>query len=128
MVTKKQESGGFSRTLGVVEDLIRRTLLQQSETHSATYAFPHVTYNVNEADIVTGLQSAYVGSKVTRNWAEDLSIKYRTNLSNYLEEAGKGPAATHICNIQRIKEYCTMAICIKYIEGKFRKSGITFVT
>ena len=45
-----------------------------------------------------------------------MSTKYRTNLDNALEEAGKGPAAMYVCNMQRREEYCTLSRRIKYIE------------
>ena len=61
--------------------------------------FPHVTSYVNEVDIITGIKSAYLGHKVTTNQAEDMSIKYRTNIINTLKEAGKIPAAMHIHNM-----------------------------
>ena len=34
----------------------------------------------------------------------------------------------HVCNMQRREEDCTLAIHIKYIKGKLRKSGTIFVT
>ena len=37
--------------------------------------FPHVTSDVNEVDIITGLQSEYLGRKITKNQAEAMSIK-----------------------------------------------------
>ena len=64
----------------------------------------------------------------SKNQAEDLSIGYRTNLSNALEEAVKGLSATHVRNIQIREEDRTLAIQIKYIEVKFIKPGTTLVT
>ena len=55
-----------------------------------------------------------------------MSLEYRTNLAKNLEEAGKGQAAMHVCNINLQEEDLTMARRIKYIEDKFRKSGTTF--
>ena len=43
-----------------------------------------------------GLWSEYLGRKAAKKQAEALSIKYRTNLADALEEAGKGTAATQI--------------------------------
>ena len=60
--------------------------------------------------------------------AEALSIEYRTNIVNAIEEVGKVPAATHVRNIQRREEDRILARSIKYIKGKFRKPGTTFVT
>ena len=60
--------------------------------------FPQVTPDVNEVAIITGIISAYSGSKLTKNQAEALGIEYRTNLTNALKEAGKDPAAMHIHN------------------------------
>ena len=90
--------------------------------------FPHVTSNINEQEIVTGIRSAYSGRKVTNNQAESLSIEYRNNIYDALEEAGKVPSTMHIHNIQQIEEYCTLSIWIKYVEFKFIKSGTTFFT
>ena len=53
-------------------------------------------------------------------------IEYRTNTDNSLKEAGKGPTTIHIRNMKLREEDLTMARQIKYIEGKFRKSGNTF--
>ena len=55
-------------------------------------------------------------------------IEYRTNTDNSLKEAGKGPTTIHIRNMKLREEDLTMARQIKYIEGKFRKSGTTFFT
>ena len=88
--------------------------------------FSHITYNVNEAKITTGLLSTYPGSNVAKNQADALIIEYRDNIAYDLEEAGKGPAATHIRNMQIIEEYCTLDRRIKYIKGKFRKPGTNF--
>ena len=90
--------------------------------------FPHITPKFNETEIKTGIQSAYSGNKVVKNQAEALKIEYRTNPAYSLEEEGKGPASTNIRNIQRREEDHTRARRIKYIEGKFRKPGTTFVT
>ena len=53
--------------------------------------FLHIKYGGNEVDIITGILSLYSGGKLIKNQAEDLSIEYRTNISNDLEEAGKVP-------------------------------------
>ena len=90
--------------------------------------FPHIKYDDNELEIIIGLWYAYLGRKVTKNQAEDLSIEYHTNLVDALEEAGKVPAAMHIRNMQWREEDPTQARHIKYIEVKFRKSGTIFVT
>ena len=37
--------------------------------------------------------------------AEALSIEYRTNLADALEDSEKVPAATHVKNMQRREEY-----------------------
>ena len=37
--------------------------------------FPHVPSDINEVAIITGLRSTYSGKKITKNQAEDLSIK-----------------------------------------------------
>ena len=62
--------------------------------------FPHITYDVNEVEIITGIRYAYSGRKVTKNQAESLSIKYCTNLADALREASKGPSGIHICNMK----------------------------
>ena len=90
--------------------------------------FPHVPSDINEVAIITGLRSTYSGKKITKNQAEDLSIKYRTNIDDYLKEAGKGPAAMNIRNMQRREEDRTLDRRTKYIEGKLSKSGTNFVT
>ena len=92
------------------------------------YKFPHVTPNTNEAEIKTGIWSEYSVSKVSKNQAEALSIEYCTILSDALEGAGKGQAATHIHNMQRRDEYRTLSRRVKYTKDKFRKPGTTVVT
>ena len=77
----------------------------------------HITPNLNEVEITTWIWSVYSGSKVLKNQAVALSIEYRTNLTDTLEEAGKVPAATHIRNIQRREYYFTLDTRIKYIKG-----------
>ena len=69
----------------------------------------------------------YLQRKTTKNQAEALSIKYCTNLADSLGEAGKVPSAIYVRNMQQQQEYRTLARRIKSIEGKFRKSGTTFV-
>ena len=51
--------------------------------------FPHVAYDANEVNIVTGVQSAYSGRKVTKNQAEALSIEYCTNLVYSLQRVSQ---------------------------------------
>ena len=46
--------------------------------------FLHIKSDVNEVYIVTGLQSAYLGRKVTKNQSEALIVEYCTNLTNAL--------------------------------------------
>ena len=53
-------------------------------------------------------------------------IKHRTNLIDDLAEAGKGPAAIHIRNMQQRENYFTLYKRIKYIEVKFMKSVTIF--
>ena len=62
--------------------------------------FPHVSFDVNEVAIITGLRSAHSGKTITKNQAEALRTEYCTNLVNDLKEAGKIPASIHICNMQ----------------------------
>ena len=47
-----------------------------------------------------------------KNQAEDLSIEYHTNLSDALEEAGKGPAAMYVHNTKRREDKRTLSIHI----------------
>ena len=70
----------------------------------------------------------YSRSKTAKNQAEALSIEYCNNLVDAIEEAGKGPAATHVRNIQRREEDRTLARRIKYTERKFRKLGTDLFT
>ena len=63
--------------------------------------FPHGTSNINETEITTKIQSAYLGRKAEKNQSETLSIKYCTNLINSIEETDKVPAATHLHHMQR---------------------------
>ena len=67
----------------------------------------------NEVEITKVLQSVCLGMKAAKNQDEALSIKYRTNLANSLKEAGKGPAAMYIRNIQWREEDLTLARWIK---------------
>ena len=83
------------------------------------HQFTKLTPNVNETEITKGIRSEYSGRKMAKNQAETLRIECCTNLAHALEEAGKGPAATHIINMQRIEEYRTLARRIKYTKGKF---------
>ena len=64
----------------------------------------------------------------SQNQVEALIIKYRINLADDREEAGKGPSATHIHNIQRREEDCTLSRYIKYIKVKLVKQGAKLFT
>ena len=66
--------------------------------------------------------------KVTKNQAEALITEDSTNIADALQEAGKVPADMHLRNMKLNKEYHTLDIGMKCIEGKFSKSGTTFVT
>ena len=90
--------------------------------------FPHVSFDVNEVAIITGLRYAHSGKTITKNQAEALRTEYCTNLVNDLKEAGKIPASIHICNMQPWEEDCNLDRQIKYTKGRFRKSGTIFVT
>ena len=92
------------------------------------YQFPHVTSNINETEITTGTRSAFSGRKSAKNQTEALSIEYCTNLANALEEAGKGPTAMHVRNMQKIEENRNLARQVKYTKGKFRNPDNTLVT
>ena len=128
MVTRIQESGLFSRTMNIDNTQYEKHHYKGQRLTQLQRKFPHVTYDVNEAEITTGLRSVYLGRKVSKNQAEFPSIEYRTNIGGALEEAIKGPSATHIRNMKRIEELLTLDRNIKYIEGKFSKPGTTFIT
>ena len=63
--------------------------------------FPHVTYNFNDTEITTGIWTAYSGRETSTNQALALSIEFRTNLADTIEEVGKGPESMHVRNMQR---------------------------
>ena len=76
--------------------------------------YSHVTSTTNEAEMTLGLWSAYSERKVSKNQDETLKIEYCTNLAYALEEAGKGPSATHMRNKKIREEDCTLYIQIRY--------------
>ena len=77
----------------------------------------HKISDVNEVAIVTRLQSAYLGCKITKNQDGDMTIEYCTNLVNALKKVGKGLAAIYIHNMQRQEEYCTLDKQIKILKA-----------
>ena len=78
--------------------------------------------------IITGLRSVYSGRKVAKRHSETLIIEYSNILTDAQEEAGKVTPSTHVNNMQRREECHTLARRIKYIKGKFSKTGTTLVT
>ena len=80
--------------------------LKQKLTHADTYA--------NKSSNEIGLHVAYRGQK-TRKFSYELSFEYQTNIYNSLEGDGKGPATTHVWNMQCREEDHTMEWQIKYI-------------
>ena len=81
--------------------------LKQKLTHADTYA--------NKSSNEIGLHAAYRGQKPGNFHTKELSFEYQTNIYNSLEGDGKGPATTHVWNMQCREEDHTMEWRIKYI-------------
>ena len=56
MVTVIYESDGFSRTMGIVKDLIRQTSLNGWQLTQVQQQLSHVTSNINESEITAVIQ------------------------------------------------------------------------